>query len=182
MRRLCAVNVTTSMPRGLYWLRPGGRVAIHSTVSLPIPLPSASSSPRAATCLQTSASSKPSESSDRSGFSGAPHHNGTGRRVILLSGLFFWTLGPSGVTAHSHRNRRGRDGLRRNRIHEYATMSNTPQASSILQWDRVFLSAQQLALSCRQARSARASDPRLARASAYSFDQSLRGTITKQEA
>jgi conjugative transfer signal peptidase TraF len=31
------VNVTTSMPRGLYWLRPGGRVAIHATVSLPIP-------------------------------------------------------------------------------------------------------------------------------------------------
>jgi len=31
------VNVTTSMPRGLYWLRPGGRVARHSTVTLAIP-------------------------------------------------------------------------------------------------------------------------------------------------
>jgi conjugative transfer signal peptidase TraF len=31
------VNVTTSMPRGLYWLRPGGRVALHSTVTLDIP-------------------------------------------------------------------------------------------------------------------------------------------------
>ena len=31
------LNVTTSMPRGLYWLRPGGRVALHSTVTLAIP-------------------------------------------------------------------------------------------------------------------------------------------------
>ena len=31
------VNVTTSMPRGLYWLRPGGRVALPSTVTLDIP-------------------------------------------------------------------------------------------------------------------------------------------------
>ena len=31
------VNVTTSMPRGIYWLRPGGRVALHSTVTLAIP-------------------------------------------------------------------------------------------------------------------------------------------------
>jgi type IV secretory pathway protease TraF len=31
------VNVTTSMPRGLDWLRPGGRVALHSTVTLAIP-------------------------------------------------------------------------------------------------------------------------------------------------
>jgi conjugative transfer signal peptidase TraF len=31
------VNVTTSMPRGLYWLRPGGRVALRSTVTLAVP-------------------------------------------------------------------------------------------------------------------------------------------------
>jgi conjugative transfer signal peptidase TraF len=31
------VNVTTSMPRGIYWLRPDRRAALHSTVALAIP-------------------------------------------------------------------------------------------------------------------------------------------------
>ena len=31
------LNVTTSMPRGLHWLRPGGRVALHSTITLTTP-------------------------------------------------------------------------------------------------------------------------------------------------
>jgi type IV secretory pathway protease TraF len=58
------INVTTSMPRGLYWLRLGGRVARHSTVTLAIP-----SGVRqlvvsnAATCLLASGSSRVSSRS-----------------------------------------------------------------------------------------------------------------------
>jgi hypothetical protein len=44
-------------------------------------------------------------------FLGASHHKDRSTRYFAVSGIFCWTLGLPGVTAHSHCNRSGRDGL-----------------------------------------------------------------------